>query len=132
RRQEDQQSLRLARVLRRISARTARLQTATVLAESRPPRAAVVLRVAVVLQPREHLRERAARVSPACVPPRTLPLDRCARHTREGGTTDLEAGDPPCRRGLPDGLPDRPQRRGLERDRRRLRRRDRRGTDRDR
>src|SRR5205085_11572138 len=44
-----------------------------------PARTAVVLGFPVVLQRRQHLRERAARISAARVPARSLHLDRGAR-----------------------------------------------------
>ena len=69
-------------LLRALPARARRLAPAVLAAHARPRRAALVLGVAVVLQPRQHLRERAARVSAARVPDRPRPLDRASRDAR--------------------------------------------------
>ena len=66
-------------------------RTAAVASQSRPARAAVVLGLALVLQPREHLHERPARLSAARLPARTLHLDRRARHARARSAPALEA-----------------------------------------
>ena len=76
----------LARVLRRLPDRARRLAPAALAAEPRPARAALLLGLALVLQPRRHLHERAARLSAALVPPRPDDLDRLAgrRAARRG------------------------------------------------
>ena len=91
RRQEAEQLSGVARVLRGLPARARRLAPAALAAHARPRRAAVVLGLAVVLQPRQHLRQRAARLSAARVPDRPRAVDRLH------GTRDCrDAPSGPC------------------------------------
>ena len=119
RRARDQQPPDLARPLRDLPDRARRLPEAADDAEPRPRRAALVLGVALVLQPRGHLHGRAARVSADGVPAREDGLVGLARwaRARAPGVAGLAArvGD-----GLPRRIPHRPQRAQLERHRRRL------------
>ena len=79
RRQDDQRHLAVARVLRALLRRARRPAQASLAAEPRPPRAAVVLDLASALQRGRDLLERAARLSAARLPARPLPLDRAPR-----------------------------------------------------
>ena len=119
RRTPDQQPPDLARPLRDLPDRARRLPEAADDAEPRPRRAALVLGLALVLQPRGHLHGRAARVSADGVPAREDGLVGLARwaRARASGVAGLAAriGD-----GLPRRIPPRPQRARLERHRRRL------------
>ena len=109
-----------------------RLPAAVQAAASRPAGAARVRRLALLLQPRRDRRVGAARLSGAPVPARARAVrgvpaaaaDR-RRSCRTRRSTLLVVGA-----RVPDRLPDRPERRRLERDRRGLRGRDRRGPDR--
>ena len=79
RRQEDQQPRGLARLLRRLPDRPRRPSPAAQPPQPRPARAAVVLRLALVLQPRPDLHQRAARLPGSRLPARTHALDRHPR-----------------------------------------------------
>ena len=132
RRHGDQPPRRLARVLRRFPPRARRPAPPAVHPQPRPARAAQLLDLAVVLQPRRDLLERAARLSAAPLPRRAPGLDRHARPAPPGGAAGvarLAAG-----RGdrVPPRVPRRPERAGLERHRRGLLRRGRRPSDRER
>ena len=124
RRARDQQPPDLARPVRDLPDRARRLPQAADDAEPRPRRAALVLGLAVVLQPRRHLHGRPARVSADGLPARADGLVGVARRARAraAGVAGLAArlGD-----GLPRRVPHRPERAQLERDRRRLLGRDR-------
>src|SRR4029453_18493985 len=69
----------LAAALRDFLPRPRRPAPPAVAAEPRPARAAVVLGVAVLLQPRRHLHQRPARVPAACLSPSSVRLDRRTR-----------------------------------------------------
>src|SRR5581483_3942013 len=128
RRQADQQLPGVARVLRPLPARPRRLAPPARAAEPRPADAALVLRLALVLQPRRRVRGDAARLPRPLLGGRALPLDRPAQPAAPvpRGLAGLAArrGD-----GLRRRLPRRPERAGVERDRRRLLGRDRRRPD---
>ena len=113
----------------RLPARARRLAAAALAAEPRPADAALVLGLALVLQPRRRLRRDAARLSGARVAARALlwigRRDRAPRGSAVWPVWLLIGATVFLRR-----LPDRPQRARLERDRRRLLRRDRRRPDR--
>src|SRR5439155_18738015 len=100
RRQEDQQPPLLASVLLRVPARAPGLSPAAFASEPRPRRASLLLRVPLVLQPRERLHERAARLSAASVPARALCVDRRAGTTRSCRPPALEADGAARGRGL--------------------------------
>ena len=125
RRQADQQLPGLARVLRRVPARPRRLAAAVLAAEPRPARAAVVLGLALVLQPRRRLRGDAARLSRARLAARPLRSGSARATAPRAAAWSGRSG---CSRRRPSSSPasasaERPR---LERDRRRLRGRDRR------
>ena len=89
-------------------------------------------RLALVLQPRRHLHQRAARLPADALPARANGLERVARaprHRLGPGLADLGARG---RDGVHGRLPHRPERPHLERDRRRLLGRGRREPDRER
>ena len=125
RREADQQPADLARLLRDLPPRARRSPPSAQRPEPRPARAALVLGLALVLQPRRHLHERAARLSADALPPRA---DGLVRLARRAGRFSRRLADLAARRrhGLPGRVPHRAQRARLERDRRRLLRRDRR------
>ena len=79
RRQEDQQPRGLARVLRRLPDRAGRPAPAAQPPQPRPARAPVLLRLALVLQPRPDLHQRAARLPGSRLPARPHDLDRHPR-----------------------------------------------------
>ena len=79
RRAADQQPPDLARLLRDLPARARRPPPAAQPPEPRPARAALVLGLALVLQPGRHLHERAARVPADGLPPGAHGLGRVAR-----------------------------------------------------
>ena len=115
----------MALVLRAVPARARRLAQAVRPSHRRPVRARLAVGLAVVLQPRPHLRGDAARVPAARVGARALHLDRQRRSSvarRRGVARVAAARDD----GVSRRLPHRAQRARVERDRRRLLGRDRR------
>src|SRR5205823_13408076 len=108
RRHEDQQPGTLARVLRRLPTRPRRLAAHLLAAERRPADAAVVLRLAVVLQPWKRLRSDPARLSRPRLGAGPLLLDRLARPADAG---DRGLARVVAHRGdrLSRGLPRRPE-----------------------
>ena len=124
RRREDQQLSGLARLLRGLPARARRLAASALASQRRPARAAVVLGIALVLQPRQRLHGDAARLPAALLAPAALRLGRAARRAEPG--RGRVAGLAARRRdGVSRRLPRRPERARVERDRRRLLGRDR-------
>src|SRR5204863_10211897 len=79
RREPDQQPSDLARPVRDLPRRARRLPEAADDAQPRPRRAALVLGLALVLQPRRHLHGGAAGLSADGLPARTDGLGRVAR-----------------------------------------------------
>ena len=81
---------RLARLLRALPARPRRPAAAAEPAQPRPARAALVLGLALVLQPRRRLHERAARLSAACSTcSARMRLDRVARAPRHRASSPV-------------------------------------------
>ena len=130
RRDGDQQHLGLARVLRRLPDRARQPAPAALLAKPRPDRAALLLRLPLVLQRGRHLHQRSARVPADVLPRRPPDLDRLAAGGGKRVSARLAGLAARRRDGLPRRLPDRDQRGGAaRRDRRRLLGRDRRRPD---
>ncbi len=129
RRDDDQLLLGLARLLRGLPDRPCRLAARVFAAEPRPADDALVLGLALVLQPREHLRGDAAHLPGFRLAARPLALDR--PHRTCPSRFERLAGVGARRRdGLPARISRNPQCRALERDRRRAFRRDRCAADR--
>ena len=103
RRAADQQRPGLARLLPALPARARRPAPAAQPAQPRPARAALVHRLALVLQPRRHLHERAAGLPAAPLPARPHGLEhvaRAARHRRRA-----RSGPSGCSRPRPSSRP---------------------------
>ena len=136
-REARERVVHMAAAVRAVRAAVRQLPPAVLAAAPRPARAALVLGVARVLQPRPHLRVRAARIPAAAVPARAHARAAAPRRPPARGyppatapaaaRTDAVAR---ARRGLPARLSHRAQRHRLERHRRRLRGRHRRQQDR--
>ena len=131
-----ERALHLAAAVRAVPAAVLQLPPAVLAAAPRPARAAVVLGLARVLQPRAHLRVGAAGLSAAAVPARAharAAAPRAAHGDAAPAGPAAPARPGPlagARRRLPARLSHRAERHRLERDRRRLRGRDRRAADR--
>ena len=127
-RAQAQRPLRLPAALRDLPARPGRLAALAPGRQPRPAGPARLRRLPLLLQPGRDRGLGAAAVPGAALPTRAGAVDRLAR-SRRGAAAGL-AGDLAAGRGpVPDGLPGRPQRRRLGRDRRRLRQRRRRRPD---